>query len=131
MASSRGETVTFRVDGLSRVVAGLISLGLEVNDLKDAFSDIAKQGAVVAASYAPRRSGALAGDIRGNRAKSKAVITAGRVSVPYAGPINYGWAAHNIEPSGFMQKADAALQPFALQRLEANINAAITKRGLR
>jgi hypothetical protein len=29
--------------------------------------------------------------------RSKAVVTAGRASVPYAGPINYGWAAHNIE----------------------------------
>jgi hypothetical protein len=123
--------VTFRVDGLSSVVRGLLELGLEVDDLKDAFSEIAKQGAAVAAAYAPRRSGALAGDIRGNRARSKAVITAGRVSVPYAGPINYGWAAHNIEPSGFMQKADEALQPYALQRLEADINASITRKGLR
>lgn len=129
--AKRGETVTFRIDGLTRVVAGLVSLGVEVDDLKDAFSDIAQQGATLAASYAPRRSGALAGDIRGNRAKSKAVITAGRVSVPYAGPINYGWSAHGIAPSLFLQKADAQLQPYALQRLEANINAAITKRGLR
>lgn len=129
--AKHGETVTFRVDGLSTVVRQLLELGLEVDDLKDAFSEIARQGATVAAAYAPRRSGALAGDIRGNRAKSKAVITAGRVSVPYAGPINYGWAARNIEASGFMQKADKALQPFALARLEDDINAAINRRGLR
>jgi hypothetical protein len=126
----RGENVTFRVTGLTAVVRDLIALGVEVDDLKDAFANIAREGAAAAAAHAPRRSGALAGDIRGNRAKSKAVITAGRVSVPYAGPINYGWAAHGIQASGFMQKADAEIQPYALQQLEADINAAIRRRGL-
>lgn len=128
--AKRGETVTFRVTGLTAVVRDLIALGVDVDDLKDAFSEIARQGASVASAYAPRRTGRLAGDIRGNRAKSKAVITAGRVSVPYAGPINYGWAAHGIQASGFMQKADEALQPYALSRLEDDINAAIRRRGL-
>src|SRR5688500_18024830 len=101
-----GRHVTIRVDGLNAVVRSLLAMGLEVEDLKDAFSEIARFGAVVASRHAPRRTGRLASDIRGNRARSKAVVTAGRVSVPYAGPINYGWAAHGIEPSGFMQKAD-------------------------
>lgn len=120
----------YRVDGLYQVVGALIAIGLEVDDLKSAFSSIADTGAQLAARYAPRRTGALAADIRGNRAKSKAVVTAGRVSVPYAGPINYGWAAHGIEPNGFMQRADADMRPFALKRLEDEINTQIRKRGL-
>lgn len=127
MASS---WISTRVDGLSGVVRGLLDLGLEVDDLKDAFSDIARVGAQLAARYAPRRSGRLAGDVRGNRARSKAVVTAGRVSVPYAGPINFGWAARNIEPSGFMQKADKQLQPYALRALERHINNSIHRKGL-
>ena len=120
----------FQVTGLNQVVRALLAVGVEVDDLKDAFSTIAAEGARIAAGHAPVRTGRLAGDIRGNRAKSKAVVTAGRVSVPYAGPINYGWAARGIEPSGFMQKADKELGPKALRRLEDEINAAIKRRGL-
>jgi len=120
----------FKVSGLNQVVRQLQEIGVEVEDLKGAFSNIAAMGARQAARFAPKRSGRLAGDIRGNRAKSKAVVTAGRKSVPYAGPINYGWAKRNIEPSGFMQRADKAVQPFALRRLEAEINLQIRKRGM-
>ena len=120
----------FKVSGLNQVVRQLQEIGVEVEDLKGAFSNIAEMGARHAARFAPKRSGRLAGDIRGNRAKSKAVVTAGRKSVPYAGPINYGWAKRNIEPSGFMQRADKAVQPFALRRLEAEINLQIKKRGM-
>lgn len=124
------DRVGFRVEGLNQVVRALQQLGLDVDDLKGAFSKIAAEGAQVAAAYAPKRTGRLAGDIRGNRAKSKAVIAAGRSSVPYAGPINYGWAARGIEPSGFMQKADKTMQPRAIQMLEAEINQKIRERGL-
>jgi hypothetical protein len=129
MPTPRG-AVGVRVDGVPRVVAALAAIGVDVNDLKDAFAEIARQGASLAAQYAPVRTGRLAGDIRGNRSRSKATITAGRVSVPYAGAINYGWAAHGIEPSGFMQRADAEVQDYAVQRLEDDINAAIRKRGM-
>ena len=120
-----------RVSGLTAVTRALLDVGLEVEDLKDAFSAVADRGARVAAMYAPKKTGRLAGDIRGNRARSKAVITAGRVSVPYAGPINYGWAKHGIDGTGFMQKADRVMQPFALRQLENAINTQIQRRGLR
>lgn len=122
--------VGFRVEGLGQVVAGLQALGLDVDDLKGAFSEIAAEGAEVASAAAPRRGGRLAGDVRGNRAKSKAVVTAGRASVPYAGPINYGWPTRHIGASGFMQAADDAMRPRAVQLLEDEINKAIRTRGL-
>ncbi|KRB73080.1 hypothetical protein ASE01_20100 [Nocardioides sp. Root190] len=124
------EYVSIRIDGLNGVVRDLIAMGLEVEDLKGAFSEIARFGAIVAARHAPRRTGRLAGDIRGNRARNKAVVAAGRTAVPYAGPINYGWAARGIQASGFMQRADDELQPYALRVLEQNINASIRARGL-
>ena len=124
-------SVGFHVEGLSAVVRHLREIGFEVEDLKDAFSSIADEGARQASRFAPRLTGRLAGDIRGNRAKSKAVVTAGRASVPWAAPINYGWAKHNISPAGFMQKADQAMQPYALRRLEQELNQQITKRGMR
>lgn len=124
------DRVGFKVEGLNAVVRALQQTGLEVDDLKDAFSRIAKEGAHAAALFAPKRSGRLAGDIRGNRAKSKAVVAAGRASVPYAGPINYGWQKRGISPSGFMQKADQVMQPRAIQMLEDEINSVIRRKGL-
>lgn len=125
------DRVGFQVDGLNQVVRGLQQSGAEVDDLKDAFAKIADEAARLASGFAPRKTGRLASDIRGNRAKSKAVVTAGRSSVPYAGPINYGWSSRNIAPSHFMQRADEAMQGRALQMLEDEINQKLRERGLR
>lgn len=118
------------VEGLSKVLRDLKTLGLEVDDLKDAFQAIAIEAARRAAGYAPRKTGRLAGDIRGNRAQSKASVIAGRASIRYAGPINYGWPRRNIAPSGFMQKASDEMEPIAVRLLEADINRKIRSKGL-
>jgi hypothetical protein len=119
-----------RIEGLNQIVRDLQALGLEVDDLKDAFSDIAKEGARLASSFAPVRTGALAASLRGNRAKSKAVVSAGRARVKYAGAINYGWRRRNIRPALFMQKADEAMRPRALEELDAALMDKIRERGL-
>lgn len=119
-----------QVEGLNQIIRGLTALGLDAEDLKNAFGPIAAEAAELAARYAPRRSGKLAASIRGNRAKNKAVVVAGRARVKYAGPINYGWRTHNINPARFMQKADEDMRPVALQKLEDEINRAIERRGL-
>lgn len=120
MATSRD--TGYRVEGVREVVKALTDLGFEVADLKDVFSEIADRGADAVAAATPRASGALAADVRGNRAKSKAVVTAGRSSIPYAGVINYGWPARGIEPSEFMQRGEAVIEPDALRLLEDGIN---------
>ena len=120
-----------RVEGLNQLTRDLLALGLTVDDLKGAFGAISAQGAALAADFAPHRTGRLARSVRGNRAKNKAVITAGRKSsTPYAGAINYGWPARGIEASEFMQRADLAMRPVAVEKLEAEIDRAINRRGL-
>lgn len=119
-----------RVEGLNKLVRDLQKLGLEVEDLKEAFGGIAAEGADLASSFAPKRSGRLAASVRGNRAKNKAVVMAGRASVKYAGPINYGWPARNIAASSFMARADVALQPEALQAITDAIEEKIREKGL-
>jgi hypothetical protein len=119
-----------RVEGLNKTVKALQGFGVEVTDLKATFSAIAVEGARLASSFAPVRSGKLSNTVRGNRAKNKAVVIAGRARVPYAGAINYGWPKRSIKPALFMQKADAALAPRAVQMLEAGIDDAIKKVGL-
>lgn len=127
MAQSTG----FRVEGLQQVVRALTRLGLDVEDLKDAFSRIAQRGQEIIEHYAPKRTGNLASSVRGNRAKSKAVVSAGFArSVPYAGPINYGWPRRNITGAHFMQRGDDLMSPVAIQMLEDEINRKIRERGL-
>ena len=90
------------------MVRELQALGVEIDDLKDVFQSIAVEAAAVIRPGIPVRSGRLSGTLRPNRAKSRATVTAGRASAPYAGAINYGWPARGIAGSSFMQRADEA-----------------------
>lgn len=119
-----------RVTGLREVVRGLEQMGVDVDDLKDGFSSIASEGAALAAGFVRSRTGRLAGNVRGNRAKSKAVITAGGARVRYAGPQNYGWTRRNITAQGFMQRADAIMQTRSSVLLEDALTRAIRRNGL-
>jgi hypothetical protein len=124
-------TIGLKVTGLREMVRDLEAVGVEVEDLKDAFGAIAKEGAEVGASKVHSRSGKLAGSTRGNRAKAKAVVTWGRAAVPYAGVQNYGWPRRNIPAQGFAQQTDQVMSPVAVAKLEENIERVITERGLR
>jgi hypothetical protein len=115
---------------LGETMRALESLGVEVEDLKDVMGSISAEGARLAAEYAPVRSGKLRKSIRGNRAKSRAAITAGKKRVPYAGPINFGWRKRHIQPSEFMQRADRALQARVPEMLTEGIQRLINERNL-
>lgn len=119
-----------RVEGLNKTIRALQGVGVEVQDLKEVFSEISAEGARLASSFAPKKSGRLSGTVRGNKAKNKAVVIAGRARVPYAGAQNYGWPKRNIRPALFMQRADAALAPRAVEMLEAGLDRAVGKAGL-
>jgi hypothetical protein len=117
------------VEGLRNLNRDLIKVGADVEDLKDVYGSIAALGAETAARYAPRKSGALQATIRGNRAKGKAVVTAGRARVRYAGAINYGWPKRGITGAQFLAKADADLQTKAPDLLEAGLATVFEKNG--
>ena len=124
MGTSSGSV---KVEGLNKTLTALQRFGVEAEDLKDVMSEIAAEGARLASSFAPKRSGKLAGTVRGNKAKAKAIVIAGRARVPYAGAINYGWQKRNIKPALFMQRADAALAPKAVEMLEKGLDEIIRK----
>lgn len=106
-----------RITGLNRLVNDLTAMGVEVDDLKNAFGHIARQGAQVAGALAPVQTGALARSVRGSAARNYAAVSAGGRAVRYAGPINYGWRKRNIQPSRFMQRADIIMRPYAIREL--------------
>jgi hypothetical protein len=120
-----------KVTGIAKLNRDLRALGIEVGDLKAAMTRIAAMAARSAAGFAPKRSGKLAASVRGNKAKNRAVVIAGRgKSRLYAGPVNYGWPAHNIRPQPFMQAADKAIGPKVVPILQADLNRLIRAKGL-
>lgn len=143
MGTARGAV---RIEGLNEMLTALQRLGVEVADLKEPMSAIAKEGARLATGFAPSRSGRLRSSIRGNNAKAKAIVIAGKARTPYAAAVNYGWprgkrnwAAQPRKSGGwpvgsaassFMQKADKALGPRSLEMLADGLGKAIRKVGL-
>lgn len=103
-------SVTVKVENLSALRRELRKAGDDLGDLKDANASVAQLVATAAASRAPRRTGTLAGTVRGNRAAGKATVNAGGARVPYAGPVHYGWPAHHIEPHPFVIDAAQATE---------------------
>lgn len=122
--------ISVEVTGLSKAVRALKAVGAGVDDLKDAFARIAAEAAGIVRTNVPHKTGRLASTVRGNRAQSRATVTIGRATVPYAGPINYGWPARNIAASNFIARSDPTIQPLAVQRLEAEIKGLVRKQGL-
>lgn len=119
-----------RVEGMAELLSKLERLGVNLDDLRTPFRPVAVRAARFASSFAPRRSGALAGSVRPGTSRNKAFITAGGLSVPYAAVQNYGWPARGIRPSSFMQRADKAVQPFAVSQVERAVESAVDRKGL-
>lgn len=107
------------VTGLRAALRDMERMGVEAEELRELMSSIAEL--VADAANPPRKSGSLAGTIRPGRVKTRAVIRAGRASVPYAGPIHYGWAARNITPRPFLTDALASRQAAILAELDAGL----------
>lgn len=129
MARGSG-AIGVKVEGLSSVVRNLERMGVEVADLKDAFGRIAEQVKPFYQSATPAVSGALRGDYRTSKSKGKANLYVGRASIPYAGPINYGWPARNIAPANFVARGDAAAEPTASASLENEISRLVSSLNL-
>jgi hypothetical protein len=127
MASS---AIGVKVEGLNQIVRGLQSMGVEVEDLRDAFGRIAEEVKPDYVAATPRKTGRLAGDYRASKTKGKANLYVGRASIPYAGPINYGWPARNIAASNFVARGDETAAPKASASLEEEISALIQKLNL-
>jgi hypothetical protein len=88
-----------QVEGLKQLRRELKAAGVSLQDLKDAHAEVAAL-VIGRAHFTPknpgRSTGRLAGSVRGSGTQSAAIVRAGRASVPYAGPIHWGWPSRNI-----------------------------------
>lgn len=121
---------TVQVEGLREIVRALEQAGVDVEDLKDIFGEIASESAAVAGPAVPRRSGALAGTVRGNRAKNKAVVTIGKARTPYAAPIVWGWPARGIKASPVVPRTNQYMETRAPEVLETGLTRVMEGLGL-
>lgn len=99
------------VQGLTRLRVTMRAAGADMNDLKDANTRAAAMVAQWAAVRAPRRTGRLGSSVRPSRRVGAARITAGSASVPYAGPIHWGWPARHIAPQPWISQSAVETQP--------------------
>lgn len=108
MTVSRDTAV--KVEGLPQLRRAFRQLEADTADLKAANAAVATAVAAASIPRAPRRTGRLASSVRGNRALSKATVSAGGARVPYAGPVHWGWPAHGIDPDPFISEAAQATE---------------------
>lgn len=99
------------VQGASRLVRTMRKAGVDAKDLRDVNKRAAALVVPSAQSQAPSRSGRLRRSIRAGATQKAGVVRAGRSSVPYAGPIHWGWPKHNIKPHPYLTDAAKATEP--------------------
>lgn len=116
-----------KITNLRETVRDLERLGVEVEDLKEAFGAISRDVAAEASGIVPVASGALRASIRIARTKNKAVVRAGTAGTPYAAAINYGWPDRGIAPTEFLTGPANDNQDDHVRKLEANLEALIRK----
>lgn len=90
------------VEGARQLRKTLRAAGDDLADLKDANQRAADIAVTAAKAGAPRRSGALAGDIRASGTKTAGIIRAGRKKIPYAGAVHWGWPSRGIAAQPYM-----------------------------
>lgn len=90
-----------RVLGRARLMRTLRRAGAEMGDFKETNTALAATAAELVAAEAPKRSGRLAADVRGSKAKTKVSVLAGRKRILYAGPINWGWPGRPNREKGW------------------------------
>jgi hypothetical protein len=124
--ASRGARV--EVEGRRELVRTMRAAGIDLGDLTKANRDAAAVVAPESAARTPRRTGRLAGTVKAAGTRSAALVRVGSRTVPYAGPIVFGWAAHNIEPNPGPVDALATTEPrwrpvydHAIERIIAKI----------
>ena len=116
--------------GLREKVRALESAGVDAAELKEPMAEVAATAADVMQAFVPIRSGRLRKSVRGNRAKAKAVVTIGSARVPYAKPINYGWASRGIRPANYVAKTDDVMGTRAVEILDAGWSRIAERHGL-
>lgn len=103
----------------------------DTDDLKELNKKIAEIVVDEAVKHVPVRSGKLKASLKAFGAASKARVTAGRKSLPYATVIHWGWPQRNIEGSFFLTNAMEKKQPQILEAYQDGLEQILHENGLK
>jgi hypothetical protein len=78
----------------------------------------------------PNRTGRLRQSVRAAGQAKAGVVRAGFKSVPYAGPIHFGWPKRNIFPQSFLYDAKDARRGDVVALFDQRLNELIVKHDL-
>ena len=130
----------YRVEGGGRLeIEGLREIqralkGLAEDSREDMKETHRKAGEIVAAAakpLAPVLTGRLSATIVSSPTKYQGRVRIGRgASVPYAGPIHFGWPARRIAPQPFVYEALDGRREEVKQQYEQRINELIERHKL-
>lgn len=120
------------IQGLREIVRDLKQLAEDSReDMKETHRIAGEIVAAAAKPLAPVRTGALSSTISSSPTKYQGRVKIGRgASVPYAGPIHFGWPARRIKPQPFIYEALDGRRDEVLQTYEKRINDLIVKHQL-
>lgn len=83
---------------------------------------VAEPVAARAKRIGPRRTGRLVGSVRPLATQRNARVAVGRKSIPYAGPIYWGWPARNIAPNKFVDRAAEQMEAQTRRQFEQEVD---------
>jgi hypothetical protein len=121
---------TIVVEGSRELRRALKQVEGGIADLKEVHAAAATVVAQRAGQLVPRRSGLLASTVRSSGQGAGGVVRSGRASVPYAGPIHFGWPARNISPQPFLFDAIDDRRGEVLEVYEQRVGALVDRHGL-
>lgn len=127
--SGRGGKI--QIDGLKETQRALREMS---DDLKTKMKETHRQAAEVVVEgskrYVPFRTGKLAASIRAAATMTSGKVRVGSASVPYAGPIHFGWPARSIKPQPFIYDAMDVRRQEVLEIYAARITGLIDEYNL-
>lgn len=91
----------YEVEGGRELRRTLRQADEKLQDLKRVHAEAAEIAARASAALAPRRTGRLADTIRSSGTTTAGIVRAGFKSVPYAGPIHWGWGTRPNSRKGW------------------------------
>jgi hypothetical protein len=119
-----------KLEGTRELQELLIKLGKDLESNSELNEELSSNLAQKASSIAPRLTGSLASSIVGNPSPQKAQIVAGSGAVPYAGVIEYGWPAKNIQAQPYLNKTVNSNMGYIIERYNQSIEDNIKKYNL-
>lgn len=114
----------FSVEGATNLRRTLRRAADDLDDLTRPNTQAASIAARAGSRLAPRRSGRLASSLHSSGTKDTGLVTS---SLPYAGPIHWGWRARNIAPQPFLSDGAQNTQGQWFPVYEAALDRAIQK----